>query len=276
MLLLLSVLSGGAGGGAEPAPNADPPAVLRRVAERARTIATATNIPAASFRKLSISEFLDTDGEVRRATEKVYEVTLRRGMPQNRLVAVDGHELGAEESAQRSAGERRWREAYAGGGNSSPLDRMDRLVNDRLFARFEFSIAGRETVRGHSCVIIAFEPRPGPLPEERLIDRVINLLHGRIWVAENEDEIARIEAHTEGTLNLWGGILGRLEEFRLRLERDRGAPGIWFNRRTEAVVRARKLFSTVNFRLREVGGDPRTLPAPVEDTGKVAPPVTGR
>lgn len=240
----------------------DAQAVLQRVAERARTVVSGTEVPTGAFRKLSIGEFLDGKGTVRRVTEKVYEVTLQRGMAENRLVALNGRRLEGAESAVRTQQERRWRATYTEGMDGSPLDRMDQFVNERLFGRFEFSIEGQEEIRGHPCVVIGFRPRGGALPEERLIDRVINLLRGRIWVAQDEDEIARVEAQTEGTMKLWGGILGRLEEFRLRLDRERGAPGVWFNRRLDAVIRARRLFTPIHFRLREVGSEFRAVAAP--------------
>ena len=78
------------------------------------------------------------------------------------------------------------------------------------------------------------------------MDRVINLLRGRIWVSVDSDEIVRADVKTEGTLKLWGGMLGSLESFQLHLDRDRSALGVWYNRHAEGTVRARKLFSMIH------------------------------
>lgn len=250
--------------GMEPAPNVDVAAVLRRMAERARAVAQDPHAGLFVYKALSAYETLDASGAVRRTKEKTYQVTLRQGMTHNRLIAVDGQPLTAEESAVQSEKEKRWRDTYAGGRGGSVMERMDQLMNERLLARFEFVVAGRERVRDKDCWVLDFHPRAGELPEERLIDRVINLLHGRIWVSVGDDEIVRATANTEGVLKLWGGMLGSLESFRLHLDRDRSDYGVWYNRHTEVTVRARRLFSAIHLRLRETASDLR----PLEDAAR--------
>ncbi len=236
-------------------------AVLRRMSERAEAVAMATN-GAYGYSIASYAETLDGSGGVKTSKEKAYEVTLLQGMTHNRLTAINGRPLTPAESEVQSEKERRWRETYAGGRGGSRMERMDQLVNEGLFSRFEFTLIGRESTRGHPCWILEFRPRSEDLPEERLIDRVINLLHGRVWVSVEEAEIVRAEVGTAGTLKLWGGLLGSLETFRLHLDRDRGEEGIWYNRHTEVTVRARRLFSPIHVRLREIAGDIRRLDTP--------------
>lgn len=235
----------------------DVPALLQRMAARSKAVAEATQVPAYVFRKQSLNETLDEDGSVRRSKEKLYEVTILRGMTHNRLVSIDGRPLSAEESAALSERERRWRETYSAGrgegGGGSGADRMDQIVNERLFARFEFADEGRESVRGRRCVILGFRPRAGDLPEDRLMDRVINLFRGKIWVDQEEAEIVRADVATEGVLRVWGGVLGSLERFELHLDRERSEYGVWYNRHAEIRVRARRLFSLVAMRVREIG-----------------------
>ncbi|MGE3310803.1 MAG: hypothetical protein AB7O66_12605 [Limisphaerales bacterium] len=238
--------------------------VLRRMSERAQAVAGATN-EAYGYSLVSYHETLDASGGVKNSKEKAYEVTLRRGMTHNRLLAINGRPLNAAESQVQSEKENRWRETYAGGRGGSRMERMDQLVNEALFSRFEFALAGREPMRGHPCWILEFKPRASDLPEERLIDRVINRLHGRIWVSIADSEIVRADVETAGTLKLWGGLLGSLETFRLHLDRDRSDPGIWYNRHTEVTVRARRLFTPIHVRLREIADGLRRLgPADAE------------
>ncbi len=243
-----------------PVADVDVPALLRRLVERARAVAQDTNAPVYVYKSVSMYETLDSAGAVRRAKEKIYEVTLRQGMTHNRLVAVDGRSLTDTESGVLSEKEKRWRDTYAGGRGGSVMDRMDHLVNERLMERFAYTAVGRERIRDRDCIVLDFGPRAGALPEDRLIDRVINLLRGRIWVAMDEDEIVRADVRTDGTLRLWGGMLGSLESLRLHLDRDRSPHGVWYLRHTEVTVRARRLFSLVHVRLREIGSDVRVLP----------------
>lgn len=248
----------------EPAPDADVAVVLRRMADRARQVAQDTNAPIVMYTTLSSSETLDDSGAVRRAKEKVYHVSLRRGITHNRLISIDGRSLTADESAVQSEKEKRWRDTYAGGRGGSMMERMDQLVNERLLSRFEFSVVGRERVRDRICWVLDFRPQPGDLPEDRLMDRVINLLRGRVWVSVEHDEIVRADVKTVGPLKLWGGMLGSLETFQLHLDRDRSVLGAWYNRHAEVTVRARRLFTPVHVRLREVASDVRRWvdPAP--------------
>ena len=178
-------------------------------------------------------------------------------MTHNRLVMVDGRPLTPEESAVQSEKEKRWRDAYAGGKGGSMVERMDQLVNTNLIQRYDFSVVGRERVRDRECWVLDFRPHAGELPVERLIDRVLNLLRGRVWISVADDEIVRAEVRTEGTLRLWGGFLGSLESFRLHLEREPSEFGPWYNRHAEVTVRARKLFTSIHARLREIGSDVR-------------------
>ncbi len=236
-------------------------ALMGRVAERARRVSTDTNAPIHVFDKLTVVESLAADGSVKKVTEKKYEVLLRHGMTHNRLVEVDGVSLGPEESAAQSEKEKRWRDTYsARKGGASAADRADDVLNERLFRRFVFTATGEETIRGRRCVALEFHPKPGGLPEERLVDKVINLMHGHIWVDAEEEELVRAEAETRGTLRLWGGLLGSLDSFRIHVDRERSGLGPWFNRHLEIHVRARKLFTPVHMRAREVGSRLRLAP----------------
>jgi hypothetical protein len=234
--------------------------ILARMTERARQVAGDTSGPVCVYRSLSLMETLDGSGAVRRSREKVYEVTLRQGVTHNRVLAVDGRTLSEDESRAASEKEKRWRDSYAGERGGSMADRMDQLVNDELVARYEFKTVAREAIRGIDAWVLEFRPKPGDLPADRLIDRVLNLLHGRVWISVAEAEVVRAEVWTQGTLRLWGGFLGSLEFFRLHLDREPTAIGPWFNRHAEITVRGRKLFTTMHVRLREVGGDVRALP----------------
>lgn len=231
--------------------------LLRRTFERAKALSEAASAPVYTHRKWSVVENLDGGGTVRRTVEKEYQVTLTRGMTHNRLMALNGKRLSDEESSALSERERRWRDKYAVGPGQSSTDRMDQLVNEELFERFKFTWDRREEVRGRGCHVLIFRPKTGPLPEERLMDRIINRLHGTVWIDETEFEIARAEAHTEGAVRMWGGLLGALDFFRLTVERDRGKEDVWFNRHAMAEIRGRKLWSTLHMRMRETGGDLR-------------------
>lgn len=262
----LALLGGGPGPGcpraaAVPvADEVDAAEVIRRLIARAQAVGADTNAPMAVYDNLSFHEHLASDGRVKSVKEKRYEVSIRRGMTHNRLVSVNGRQLSEEESAAQSEKERRWRETYASNRSGGRTDRMDQIINERLFARFEITTAGRERVRGHDCVVLALAPKPDKeAADERLMDRVIDLMHGRMWVDTTEYEIVAAEVETRGTMRVWGGVLGALEFMSFHVDRERGAGGIWFNRHLEVVVRGRKLFSPMSIRAREIGSGLRLV-----------------
>ncbi len=244
-------------------PNApDVAEILRQTAERARAVAAAGDAAVAEYRKVSWYETLDSDGVVVRRSEKIYEVRLIGGMTENRLIAVNGRILSPEESDERSRREREWRDRYAAGPGNA--DRMDDLVNEDLFARFHFTLVGSELVGGRLNHVLRFTPKPGKLPDNRIIDRLINLLTGTIWIDAEEYEITRAEVQTLDRLRLWGGVLGSIHDFSMRLDRQRSPEGIWFNQHTHMDLRARRLFSRMHVRVREIAEDIRPALAAVE------------
>lgn len=266
--VLMTLLVLGAAALAENLPSAswstpDPPTevaqILDRLLARARQVSADTNTPPLVFDKVSLQETLNSDGSVKRLREKRYEVSLIRGMTHNRLVSVDGRALGPDESAVLTERERRWRETYATGQSGAGPDRMDSIINEKLIARFDFAWTGDDTLHGRPCHVLSVQPKSPPLPTERLMDRVINQLSGRLWVDALEYEVVRAEVATAGTLRVWGGILGSLEDFQLHVDRERGHASAWFNRHLEVQVRGRRLFSPIAIRLREVGSGLRLI-----------------
>jgi hypothetical protein len=242
-------------------PPVDVPALLQRLVTRSHAVADATNLPVCRFKKITLINTLASDGTLKQSKEKLYEVTVLRGMTHNRLLAVNGRDLDSTESEALSAKERRWRETYSASraDPSTGAERMDHVVNEQLVARFDFTAVGRDRIRNRPCTILEFKPKSGELPEERLVDRVLNLFRGRVWIDDAEDEIVRAEATTVGAMRVWGGLLGSLEKFELHLDRERSDIGVWFNRHAEISIRARKLFSSFGMLVREVGSDLRPI-----------------
>lgn len=269
--LILIALTGWGVFGAAPAtragdrlPEAD--TIVRGIVQRARAVSENASLPVATYTNVSVYQTLASDGSVKKSKEKVYRVTLRSGMTENELLAVDGRPLSGAEHTTLNEKERKWRDTYAAGRDGGSPRRMDQVINERLFARFDLQVTGEEVLRHHRCWVIDLKPKAVPPPEERLMDRVFNRLTGRAWVDVATHEIVRVEAHTTGSLRVWGGIVGSLETFQIHLDREDAGQGVWYNRHLDIAVKGRKLFSGIAMRAIELAGPvqfaPPAPPAP--------------
>jgi hypothetical protein len=232
----------------------DAQALVQKVVARAKAVSEDAALPTVTYTNVSLYQTFAPSGDVKRTKEKTYRVTLAQGMTQNELIAIDGLPLAPGDQAALSEKERKWRDAYAAGRDGTAPRRMDQVINEKLFARFDLRVSGQTTLRGHRCWVIELGPRASPPPEERLMDRVFNRLTGRAWVDLATHEIVRVEAHTEGPLRLWGGILGALESFQIHLDREDAGRGVWYNRHLDVTVRGRRLFTPLWMRANEVAG----------------------
>ncbi len=238
----------------------DATALVRAIVARARVVSEDATLPTVVYTNSSVYQTLASDGTVKRTKEKLYRVTLARGMTENELLAINGRPLAGGEHELLNEKERRWRDTYAAGRDGSSPQRMDHIINERLFARFDLEVLGEELVRQHRCWVISLRPKANPPSEERLMDRVFNRLAGRLWVDAATHEIVKVEAATQGSLRVWGGLLGALESFRIHLDREDAGRGVWFNRHLDIAVRGRKLFSPLSMRAIELAGPVQFMP----------------
>lgn len=63
----------------------------------------------------------------------------------------------------------------------------------RLAGRFDISLAGSDTVSGRPAWVLAFTPKPGQ-PYDNRIEKILNNLAGKMWVAQDDYSIVRTEA----------------------------------------------------------------------------------
>jgi hypothetical protein len=63
-----------------------------------------------------------------------------------------------------------------------------------IAARFNLSVQGESTELGARAYVIVFEPKPNQTYDTQ-VEKVLNQLHGRIWVRASDDTILRTDAH---------------------------------------------------------------------------------
>lgn len=63
---------------------------------------------------------------------------------------------------------------------------------DDLFRVFNFTLVERQTIGGHSTVVVAFAPRPDAAPKTDE-GKDLKKVKGRVWVSEDDHQLARVE-----------------------------------------------------------------------------------
>jgi hypothetical protein len=109
------------------------------------------------------------------------------------------------------------------------LKRSDFLLNEDLVNRFQFTIAGRESLNGRPALVIDFVPANKQWPERNLKERFINKAAGRIWIDAADYSLVKADLHLTQQVNVGWGLIGAVWKFNYGFERERTAEGLWFS-----------------------------------------------
>jgi hypothetical protein len=223
--------------------------VLKRVQARMEAVCQDSLTNRFSYIRTNVIDELDGSNKLKKRTVKTYEVMQARGLPQSKLLVVDGRALTVAEQRWRIADEQRLQRTLTQ-DKSPDYSKPKPWLTDDIVARFAFTVAGRTNSGRHSILILDFKPRPDA-PSREMADRIVNKISGRLWVEESEAEIVRLDLRMTEPVKFWGGILGQLDRFDWTLQRRRSAYGVWFNESSSGMVQIRKLFTTTRFKVSE-------------------------
>lgn len=181
-------------------------------------------IPRWAFERRSTTQKFAKDGSVK---EK-QTMLLRRERWGDRMVTrpveVNGKPLSPEqERKQREEIEKRFN-SQANSGGAAP-SREVQMMREMPNA-FQFTLTGRETVRGRETQIYSFDPLPSYQPPSMMLG-ILRKVKGRIWVDRAEKEMARVEVDVFEHASL-GGFLAHIEkDTQMHFDRTRVADGTW-------------------------------------------------
>ena len=180
-----------------------------------------------SYVESAVLEKRAPDGTLRSRTIEVYEIFPRDGQLMRRPISIDPGQDG-EGSATVRREESRFlaptRSIGSGGAKpvkDSPFD------FERLVRCFRFEMQGADVVAGKPTRRVLFTPIDGCIDDGSRAGRLLQSLTGTIWVDEADQDVLRIEGHIERPVTFGFGILGRVDEFALRVDREAVAPGLY-------------------------------------------------
>lgn len=229
-------------------PSADE--VIKKVIERAQLDPAQKGETSYVYSFRNVVEVLDDHGSVKERRDRLYEAVVIDGEHFNRLVRKDDKPLTAEDQKREQEREEKFRQTAAERKQKKETEKggSEIQLNQELFDRFKIEIVDRESVNGRSVLVATFEPKRKDLPTKRRIDLVLNKLGGKIWIDEQDYELAKAQFHLTGPVSKFMGILANLRKFDGAIEQIRLDDGTWFPNQFENYFEGRIVFKSLRQR----------------------------
>ena len=206
-------------------------AVIERAIERAQLQdETGVELEFESLILTTVDSF-NGDGEVTTTETTLHKRYALKGVLYEELVERNGQSLTDEEvrdvHKEREKFAREVRERARRGEEIETNDERDVRFDRDLFDRFQASVTGVEDIRGESAWVLSFEPRPGKLPEHNRMDKALNRSTGRLYIAQRDYGVMRIEFEMQEPMRYLWGLIATLKSAMGRLDFARVESDIW-------------------------------------------------
>jgi hypothetical protein len=196
----------------------------------------------------------DGDGRIKETETRTYEVTPLGEELVERLMSVNGKDLSASERekedkrvqkevegiVKRREKKQQKEERARAKGEKEEQDKAEVKIKDFLRIS-EITSVRREMFHGHEVIAFDFEPRKGFKPKSRAED-MVNKLAGTIWVDEDAQQVARLEARLTDSFKIGGGVLASIgASTAFSFEQEKVGDEVWLPSSMEANISARVL-----------------------------------
>jgi hypothetical protein len=223
--------------------------IIRKAVARAESMAEANAQPSYRYTKRTVTDELDTAGNLREHTEKLFDVVSDGQQMKIKLVQFNGRAPSAadlkKEEQQQETERKKIAESKAGGKSKA----HGNFFTAELISRYEFKLEGQREINGRAAYYLSFKPKAN-LPINKIADRFLNQVAGKVWIDVEEFEIARAQVGLQTEVTLWAGIIGTLRRCDFTLERIRLPDGAWFASSTHGIIEGRKVLQNMFVRTR--------------------------
>jgi hypothetical protein len=216
-----------------------------------------------TYTEKETSDTLDSKGNVKKSEINVFQVfnaeedwkSYSRQIVKNG-VPVSEKEL---EKKDREEKERVEKETNKRGKQSdekrkeekAKADREEKEILDDVFALYDLRLVRRDTLNGISTILVTFKPKADFKPKTKE-GKILQHIGGSAWIAEDDHELARLEAEIVDPISIGAGILAKLNKgSTLAFERRKINGEIWLPVKSEATLNA-KVLMLKGYNLREV------------------------
>jgi hypothetical protein len=178
----------------------DVQALLRKsVANTERNWSEAPNFV---FTEHDIQEKLDSRGRVKSKVDKFYEVSMLDGSPYERVIALNGKPLSAQQKTAEDTKmdrerRRRLNESRADRARRAAKYEKERKQNQAMLREmaeaFDYKLIGETTLNGRQAYVLSANPKPGYLPKTR-DTKVLPAMKGKLFIDKADTQWLKVEA----------------------------------------------------------------------------------
>ena len=224
--------------------------IIERIVERAaRQDEAEVELEFESFIRTTVDSF-DADGNVTKTDTTLHKRYALEGELYEELVQRNGAPLTdddvKEERERRDEFVSEARELARRGEERETNDERQVRLDQDLLDRFQGTVAGVEEVEGEPAWVVTFEPRPGRLPERSRIEKALNRSTGRLYVAQHDYGVMRVEFELQEPVRYLWGLIATLRRAEGRLDFVRVEPGVWLPDTFDLEIDLRVFFRTRN------------------------------
>ena len=252
----------------------DAPVAARHIIDRALEQAVGQRVVAfeLGFEYFTDGRVDSLDGDGRVTDTKT---TRNRHYPleghfYSEVIGRDGRPLDEDEARderKKKADFVREARRHAERGERYQPDEMRVDFDRELMDRYVATLVGTDVVDGAVCWVIEFEPREGPLPNDRRLDGALNRSTGRLWIGQHDYGVRRAVFEMQRPVRWLWGIAGTLRRATGQLDFRRIESGLWIPDGTLVEIELGVFFGlkTIRRRIRNEWVEP-PMPEPTAAT----------
>ncbi len=216
-----------------------------------------------TYTEKETSNTLDSKGNIKKAEVNVYQVfnAEEDWKSYRRQIVKDGVPVSEKEleKKDREEKERVEKETNKRGKKSEAerqkekarTDREEQEILDDVFAEYDLQLVRRDILNGISTILVTFKPKTDFKPKTRE-GKILQHIGGSAWIAEDDHELARLEAEIIDPISIGAGILAKVNKgSTVVFERGKINGEIWLPVKEEATLNA-KVMMLKGLNLREV------------------------
>ena len=216
-----------------------------------------------TYTEKETSNTLDSNGKVKKSEVSVYQTfnaeedwksyrrqIVKNGVPvsEKELEKKDREEKERVEKETNKRGKQSEAERQK---NKAKADREEQEILDDVFALYDLHLVRRDILNGISTILVTFKPK-ADFKAKTKEGRILQHIGGSAWIAEDDHELARLEAEIIDPVSVGAGILAKVNKgSTVVFERRKINGEIWLPVKEEATVNA-KILMLKGFNLHEI------------------------